>query len=166
MSALTAETRSGMLYLAEDDQSNRIEDVERNEPDDRGKWSHRPSNDWHELDGDSPAASDRRGKVAQQARTPMDTFTGFVTEVEGHTAFLRMQTESGSVFYGEHPADDLERRGIFEHRRFICRTYEVGGRIEIDYSPVSDIEVTPKDEAAIDRSIDELLDDGFFDGNE
>lgn len=96
--------------------------------------------------------------------TVLETFEGFVDQVDAGIAFVTLTSPDGETIRGEYAAEELASLGIFERRRFVCKTLEAGGSVRVHLEAVPDREVTPEKEAAFDREIDELLADDQLDG--
>jgi len=106
------------------------------------------------------------GLIDQQCEsTVLEQFAGFVDYIEGPTAFVTLTTAAGEEFAGEYPAVEFAELGIRENRRFICQTVITEGGVEVRFQPISDIEVTPEEERAIDERLDELISGCELDGD-
>ena len=95
----------------------------------------------------------------------LDEFVGYVDQVEGATAFVTLETTSGEELHGEYPADELAALGIFEHRRFRCRTIEIDNSAEVRFEAIPENELTSEDDLTIHREVEDLLADGILDGD-
>ena len=104
-------------------------------------------------------------KFANAPETILEMFGGVVDAIEDETAFVTLMSESGEELIGEYPASELAKLGIRERRRFICQTVAANGKIEVRFKPIPDIEVSPDEEAAIDRELDDLISGGELDGD-
>jgi len=52
----------------------------------------------------------------------LESFEGYVDQVEGDTAYVRLKSrEHGDVLYGEYSAAELLEKGIEEQSRFLCK---------------------------------------------
>ena len=89
--------------------------------------------------------------------TILEEFAGFVDHIDGETAFVSLQSQSGAELSGKYSAQELAEFGIQEHRRFKCRTVEIDGKVEVQFEAIPDIELTLAEEQSIDREIDELV---------
>lgn len=97
--------------------------------------------------------------------TVLERLEGFVEQIDGPTAYVRLKSEHGDELFGEYPAQELAAEGIVERRRFLCRTVEVGGEVRVEFEAIPDEPVSPEEEDALDRRLDELLADGELDGD-
>ena len=94
----------------------------------------------------------------------LEKFSGVVDAIEGETAFVTLMSESGEELIGEYPTSEFAKLGIRNRRRFTCQTVVANGEVEVRFQPIPDVEVTPEEEAAIDRELDELISGGELDG--
>lgn len=105
------------------------------------------------------------GFILRKSATVLESFRGFVHGIDGDTAFVTLTSDTGEELIGEYPARELEAIGIRERRRFICQTVKADGEVEVRFQSIPDIEVTPEEEAAIHRELDELISGGELDGD-
>jgi hypothetical protein len=92
---------------------------------------------------------------AAQAETVLETFEGYVDEVDGDTAYVTLESkEHGDVLHGKYSASQLLKKGIEEQGRFLCRTIKVNGATRVDLQPLPDAEVTDDEVRAISEEID------------
>lgn len=95
----------------------------------------------------------------------LERFTGFVDRVDGDVAYVTIKSDHGETILGEYSASELAKLGIFERRRFECRTIQVDGSVRVDMNAIPDIPISWEENAAIDREIDDLLDGDDLDGD-
>lgn len=100
--------------------------------------------------------------VVTEKRTILEEFVGVVDQIDGTVAYVTLTANTGEKLSGEYPSEELESRGIREHRRFRCRTLEIGTRVEFELEPIPDCEVSEQRERAIDERLRDALgrDDG------
>lgn len=70
-----------------------------------------------------------------QPTTVLESFNGFVNQVEDGIAFVTLESEHGDVLHGEYPYKALEDRGIFERTAFHLSTVVKGDEVQIHLSP-------------------------------
>jgi hypothetical protein len=88
----------------------------------------------------------------------LESFDGFVDQVEGDTAYVRLKSrEHGDILYGEYPASELLEKGIEEQTRFLCRTAKVDGTTRVDIQAVPNVQVTGEELRVIEEKIDRAL---------
>ncbi len=95
----------------------------------------------------------------------LEQFDCLVDHVEGDTAYVNLTSSEGQRLFGEYSAIELAKLGIHERRRFTCQTVMTNGHVEIRFQTIPDVEVTPDEEAAIDRELDDLISGGKLDGD-
>jgi hypothetical protein len=94
-----------------------------------------------------------------EERTVLEEFLGFVDQIDGDVAYITLTPAKGEKLYGEYPAAELRARGIHEHRRFKCRTIEVGSRVEFELELIPDREVTEQRVRTIEETLRKSLGD-------
>ena len=88
----------------------------------------------------------------------LESFEGFVDQVEGDTAYVRLKSrEHGDVLYGEYPASQLLEKGIEEQGRFLCETVKVDGTTRVDMQAIPSVPATDEQLRAIEEKIDRVL---------
>jgi hypothetical protein len=96
--------------------------------------------------------------ATSQVETVLESFEGFVDQIEGDTAYVRLKSrEHGDVLHGEHSAAVLLAKGIEEQTRFLCRTIKVDGTTRVDMQPVPNGLATDEQLRAIEAKIDKVL---------
>ncbi len=85
--------------------------------------------------------TDRPTNLSSPGETILESFEGFVTEVDGAIAYVTLESPDGEVLYGQYQASELFARGIRERRRFRCRTVKTatGVRVELEALPEEEI---------------------------
>jgi len=68
----------------------------------------------------------------------LESFRGFVEEVEGDTAYVSLMNLLGEKLHGRLHLSLLSERGIGERCPFICRTIEQDDSIGVEVRPLSD----------------------------
>jgi hypothetical protein len=93
-----------------------------------------------------------------QTETVLESFEGFVDQIDGDTAFVRLKSrEHGDVLYGEHSAEQLLAKGIEEQTRFLCKTIKANGATRVELQAIPRTRATEQQLRAIDEKIDKVL---------
>jgi len=88
----------------------------------------------------------------------LESFEGFVDQVEGDTAHVRLKSrEHGDVLFGVYPTLQLLEKGIEEQGRFLCKTVKVDGTTRIDIQAIPRVPATDEQLRAIEEEIDRVL---------
>lgn len=108
----------------------------------------------------------REGASGACSRIVLETFEGFVEEIEGETAYVKLQSEHGDILYGRYPAHELAAKGIRERRRFKCETVEGPfGAVTVELAPIPDKHISQERlrriRAHIRRTLDGYPDDAY-----
>ena len=96
--------------------------------------------------------------------TILERLEGFVEQIEGSIAYVRLTSEHGDELYGEYPAADLLDKGIGERQRFQCITMQQNGHVQVSLKAIPE-QNTPAEEETIHRRIEQLLADDPLDGD-
>lgn len=99
------------------------------------------------------------------SRSILESFTGFVDEIRGETAYLTLTSRDGEELMGEYPAKKLEEMGIREGRRFLCMTVQANGAVQVEFEAIPDRELSAAEEQAIAQEIEASLGDADLDGD-
>jgi hypothetical protein len=98
------------------------------------------------------------GTETVQAESILERFDGFVDQIDGDTAYVRLKSrEHGDVLYGEYSAALLRSKGIEEQDRFICKTVSLGEATRVDIEAVPLAIVTKEQLQAIDEETERVL---------
>lgn len=89
----------------------------------------------------------------------IEELEGFVDHIDDETAYVTLTSSDGEVLYGEYPAQDLLAQGIHEHRRFKCRTIDLGQTVKIELEAVPDRVVSQVREKEMADELNKLLGD-------
>ncbi len=95
----------------------------------------------------------------------LERLEGFVEQIDGPIAYVTLKSQYGDELTGEYSAAELAAKGIMEGRRFRVETVELNGAVRVSLEALPDEPVTEKEEDAISRRIDELLQGDELDGD-
>ncbi len=87
----------------------------------------------------------------------LESFEGFVEQIDGDEAYVSLKSEFGDTLNGVYPAHKLAERGIKERRRFTCCTIDRGDHVDVELMPVSDLDVSLTEQRAIAERINRIL---------
>ncbi len=75
----------------------------------------------------------------------VETYEGFVEDIVGGMAVVRLRSNHGEMFYGRHPVSKFDDAGIAEHQPFLCHIVETNDVRQIR------LEAIPEKESTLDR---------------
>ncbi len=90
-------------------------------------------------------------------RRVLESFEGFVEHIEDDTAYVTLKSEHGESLEGTYDATKLAFRGIYEHRRFVCKTIDTGNGVEVELTPVPENAISQDQNALIEERIKSIL---------
>jgi hypothetical protein len=99
-----------------------------------------------------------RAEATNVEEKVLETFVGYVDNVEGDTAYVRLKSrEHGDTLYGQYSASELASKGIYEQTRFLCETIKIGETTRLDLKALPDVEVSEEELRAIEEKIDRVI---------
>src|SRR5262249_31139567 len=105
-------------------------------------------------------ARDSTQETSPRAPKICEEFQGFVENIDGDIANVRLYSQRGERLYGPYPAGELTTLGIGERTRFLLKTVDLGHSVRIELSPLPLVELTAEREREIDDETERLF-EGF-----
>lgn len=87
----------------------------------------------------------------------LEEFEGILEKIDGDTAYVTLKAPDGEILWGEYPAEEMQKLGIRERRRFKCRTVDYGEFVKIEMEPVPDKVLTEERMREIRQMTSEAL---------
>ncbi len=87
----------------------------------------------------------------------LETFSGIVDDIENGIAFVTLTSLDGDELTGQYSEAGLVELGIKNHRRFICRTVENDGVVEVQLEAIPDAAWTVEDDAELSEQLAEVF---------
>ena len=95
----------------------------------------------------------------------LEQFQGFVTKVEGDSAYVTLETAQGERVSGVYPAAELAANGVGERDRFSLATVDQGSSVRFDIRLIPRRVVSSEEQRAIQERIERTL-DGYTPGDD
>jgi hypothetical protein len=96
--------------------------------------------------------------------TVLEELEGFVDQIEGSIAYVRLKSQHGDELYGEYPAADLLAQGIKERRRFRCVTIQRNGDVHVTLEAIPE-QISDAAEENLHQRIEKLVADDQLNGD-
>ena len=96
-------------------------------------------------------------RQAREDATVIEELKGYVEEIDGDTAYVRLESPEGEILYGQYPAAELDANGIRERRSFLCRVTRTRSGLGVQFQASRDAVLSEGDVERIWREVDAAL---------